>query len=112
MVIRQILRLYCETAGFKVVEAQDGVQAYKYTERYRPHLIVLDYKMPELNGRYAAEVISEAMPESAIVALSAILDAPPDWADLYVPKHEIDMVPVILRDILIREGHLAAHPPL
>jgi diguanylate cyclase (GGDEF)-like protein len=104
--IREVLRHYCGRAGFTVVEAEDGVQAFKLARRYRPHLIVLDYKMPQLNGRYAAEVIREAMPESTIVAVSAVLDATPDWADLYIPKHQIDTVPGVLKDILIRDGHL------
>jgi diguanylate cyclase (GGDEF)-like protein len=107
--IREVLRIYCETTDFSVIEAEDGVQAYQIAKRHRPLLIVLDFKMPELNGRYAAEVIREAVPDAAIIALSAVLDRTPVWADIFVPKHEIHLIPALLRDVLVDKGHLAPH---
>ena len=96
--IREVLAVYCGARGFNVVEASDGIEAYRMTVQHRPAFVVLDYKMPNLDGRYAAELIREAAPEATIIALSAFLDSKPEWADVFVEKHQLHELP----DVLIR----------
>ena len=48
--IRDILRLTLETEGYEVHEAADGQEAIRMVPRVNPHLILLDFKMPKLEG--------------------------------------------------------------
>ncbi|MGH8894020.1 MAG: ANTAR domain-containing response regulator [Actinomycetes bacterium] len=59
--IRLDLREMLEEAGFEVVaEAGDGEAAVAAVEEHRPDLVVLDVKMPRLDGIAAAERIAAA----------------------------------------------------
>ena len=71
-VVRRGLRLLLESQPeFTVVaEAADGRQAVDQAERTRPDVVVLDIAMPNLSGIEAAQRISAASPNVAIVILS------------------------------------------
>jgi response regulator NasT len=59
--IRLDLKEMLEEAGYAVVaEASDGQQAIELTEEHRPDLVILDVKMPGLDGISAAEQIVES----------------------------------------------------
>ncbi len=58
-IIRMDLKELLEEAGHTVVgEAADGVKAIELTRRHRPDLVVMDIKMPEMDGITAAKIIS------------------------------------------------------
>lgn len=94
--IRELLTMYCEEKGFHVLEAADGVEAYQMTVQHHPAFVVLDFKMPQLNGRFAAELIREVAPKATIIALSAILDSKPEWADAFIEKDQLQELPDVL----------------
>ena len=48
--IVRLARDYLEHAGFTVLEAYDGQAALAITRRHRPDLIVLDLKLPQMDG--------------------------------------------------------------
>ena len=48
--IRNILRLYLESEGYRVVEAADGEQALEAAREQPPDLAILDVMMPKLDG--------------------------------------------------------------
>jgi len=59
--IRLDLKEMLEEEGFLVVgEARDGAQAVALVEEHRPDLVVMDVKMPRLDGITAAERIAAA----------------------------------------------------
>jgi AmiR/NasT family two-component response regulator len=59
--IRLDLKEMLEEEGYVVVaEAADGEQAVALTQQHRPDLVVLDVKMPRLDGISAAERIATA----------------------------------------------------
>ena len=47
---RLLTRQYLEQAGFEVVDACDGEAALQAYEQQRPHLILLDVRMPRMDG--------------------------------------------------------------
>jgi len=94
--IRELLVMYCEQKGFAVLEASDGVEAYQMTVQHHPAYVVLDFRMPQLNGRYAAELIRGVAPKVTIIALSAFLDSKPEWADAFIDKDKLHELPEIL----------------
>lgn len=101
--IRELLTLYCESKGFAVISAANGVEAYQMTMKHHPAFVVLDFKMPQLNGRYAAELIREAAPRSKIIALSAFLDSKPEWADAFIEKDQLQELPELLNVLLSKQ---------
>lgn len=58
-IIRMDLKEILEEAGHNVVgEAPDGVKAVELARKYRPDLVIMDIKMPEMDGITAAKIIS------------------------------------------------------
>jgi two-component system, response regulator PdtaR len=59
-IIRLDLKEMLEEEGFEVVgEAADGDAALRLAQEQRPHLVIMDIKMPGLDGLQAAERITE-----------------------------------------------------
>lgn len=48
--IRDLLRLYLESEGYRVLEAADGAAALALARENMPDMAILDVMMPELNG--------------------------------------------------------------
>ena len=70
--IRLALRHVLETEGdFEVVgEAENGEGAVEVAARTRPNVVVLDYRMPHLNGLEAARQILERFPDVVLIMMS------------------------------------------
>ena len=49
-IVRGILRSILEREGFTVLQAVDGLEAIDYAMRVHARLVILDYKMPRLDG--------------------------------------------------------------
>ena len=54
--------------------APDGARAVAMAEELRPDVILMDVRMPEMDGVDAARLIGERLPETKIVMLSTFLD--------------------------------------
>lgn len=48
--IRDLLRLYLEGEGFRVLEAGDGTAALRIAREQSPSMAIVDIMMPEMNG--------------------------------------------------------------
>jgi DNA-binding NarL/FixJ family response regulator len=48
-------------------EAEEGIQAVKRAEQFRPDVIILDLALPELNGFEAAGRIAKSLPDVPIL---------------------------------------------
>ena len=58
-IIRMDLAEMLEDAGHQVVgEAADGVEALALVRRENPDIVILDIKMPRLDGIHAARMIA------------------------------------------------------
>jgi DNA-binding NarL/FixJ family response regulator len=75
--VRSALRHVLELeADFEVVaEAQNGMEAVIEVLRTRPDLVILDYRMPKLNGIEVAREIGREVPTTAMVMLTSEDDA-------------------------------------
>ncbi|MFH1857940.1 MAG: response regulator, partial [Candidatus Omnitrophota bacterium] len=48
--IRDVLRITLEAEGYEVFEAADGSEVLPSIKKHGPHLILLDFVMPKMNG--------------------------------------------------------------
>jgi DNA-binding NarL/FixJ family response regulator len=55
--------------------ASDGVEAVALCRREQPDVVLLDYRLPVLDGVQAARAIREACPGAAVVCLTASANA-------------------------------------
>lgn len=64
-------RLIQERGGMEVVgEASDGLEALEKSRELRPHLILMDIRMPHCNGLEATRMIKAEFPDIRIVMLT------------------------------------------
>ena len=70
---RLLLRTWFERRGFRVVEAENGIEAIDQAESELPDLIIMDMQMPHLDGLSATRRIRglKSMDAVPIVAVSA-----------------------------------------
>jgi DNA-binding NarL/FixJ family response regulator len=74
--VRAGLRMLCEsTADLDVVgEAADGAQAVRSAAELAPDVILMDLRMPGLDGIEATRLVMSARPESKVLALTTFDD--------------------------------------
>lgn len=70
---RLLLRIWLERRGFRVVEAENGLEAVNRATSETPDLIIMDMEMPRLDGLSATRRIREvpSLSKVPIVAVSA-----------------------------------------
>ena len=70
---RLLLRIWLERRGFRVVEAENGLEAIRSATSETPDLIIMDMEMPRLDGLSATRRIREvpSLSKIPIVAVSA-----------------------------------------
>ena len=69
--ISLILKLQLEDAGFHTVRARDGVEAIECLDRQAFDLMLLDIKMPRMNGIQVLERAQQLFPDVAVVMMTA-----------------------------------------
>ena len=70
-VVREGLRTILERAGFVVVgEAANGREAETLTQQLRPDVVLLDIRMPDVDGLTALARIKEQVPETRVLILT------------------------------------------
>jgi len=72
-IIRLGLKRILEEAGHTVYAAENGAAAVRLAEGCRPDMVILDIKMPEMDGLEAARVLLERM-DVPIIFLTAYGD--------------------------------------
>ncbi|MGZ3673456.1 MAG: response regulator [Ktedonobacterales bacterium] len=73
LIVRQGLRLMLEEAGddFELIgEAADGAAALRIVDEVRPDVVLMDVRMPEMDGLEAIGHIRERHPQIAVVILT------------------------------------------
>ncbi len=72
-VVREGLRLSLSRAAhIRVIgEASDGASAVALAERRRPDVVIMDVRMPGMDGLQATKILSEKLPETAVLIFTA-----------------------------------------
>jgi two-component system, cell cycle response regulator DivK len=104
---------YLRFRGFRVVEAGNGKDALEQAERCQPDVVVLDMRLPDIDGTEVSRRLRAAgFERTTIVAVSACVSradvgaAIESGCDSFLPKP-------CLPDALVNEINrlLTAHPP-
>jgi DNA-binding NarL/FixJ family response regulator len=109
--VRKMLVQMLELSGFEIVgQAAAGEEALATLDQADPHVVVVDYKMPGLDGIATARRIKEQRPDQAIILYTAYLDhelqreAAEAGVSLCVGK--VEGLPTLERDIRRLAGDL------
>ena len=108
--IRLILRQGLEDEVFTIVEAEDGLSAIETFRKENPDLVLMDVKIPGMNGLEVMAQIKEQFSDIPVVILSAypdakiIVQAMRDGAvDFLIKPFGIDVVRWVIQKALDRK---------
>jgi signal transduction histidine kinase len=73
-IVTETLSDYLNTKGYQVITATDGLQAFKKAKEIHPDLIVMDIKMPKMNGLDVTRKIRSngSLADIPIIALTVL----------------------------------------
>jgi two-component system cell cycle response regulator DivK len=109
---RLLVRRVLEAEGYRVIEAEDGVQGLDYLQSETPDLVLMDINLPELDGYEMTKRLKQlpSMTKVPVIAMTANVmkgDREKTIAagcDGYIPKPiDIDALPVQIARFL-RKG--------
>lgn len=72
--ICEILKEFLSKKGYDVDTATDGKTAITKVKEIRPHIILLDIKMPEMDGIQALKEIKKIDPAVGVIMITAVGD--------------------------------------
>lgn len=68
--VRLSIRSYLEDCGFDVSEAEDGKEGIELFEKEKPDLVLVDLRMPRVDGLQAMATINKLAPETPVIVIS------------------------------------------
>ncbi|MGH2379178.1 MAG: response regulator [Candidatus Limnocylindria bacterium] len=111
--IREMLAIILDTEGYLVDQAADGEEALRAIERARPDVILLDIKMPGIDGFEFAQMYKETnSKKSPIVVITAAQSAEKAAAEIgacsYLGKpFGVDQLLATVSDCITRDDGVA-----
>lgn len=71
--LRMLTAQQIDACGYEVAgEAENGARAVEQYEALRPHVVLLDLVMPQVDGKEALRVILEEDPAARVIVLSSL----------------------------------------
>jgi CheY-like chemotaxis protein len=82
-------KAFLESFGYNVLTAPSGRKGLELASLHSIDVVIVDYVMPEMNGRELAIEMRRLKPETSIIMLSGAVDVPERAlrsADVFIPK--------------------------
>lgn len=109
-----VRKMTLESQGYRVVTAENGPDGLAIFSAEPIDLVVLDYKMPGMNGDVVAQRMKQLKPAIPILMLSAYVDLPSETLALvnrYLTKGEGPLIMLqAVAELLIRTQTSKAAP--
>lgn len=70
--ILYILRFFLNREGYEVINAEDGDECLKMAELEKPDMVILDIRMPGMEGAEVCKEIKRQFPELPVTICSSI----------------------------------------
>jgi DNA-binding NtrC family response regulator len=70
--VREILVAYLEDSGYEVLQAENGLLGLETFRRERPDLVMLDLRMPEMDGLEVLGHITKESPDTPVILVSGM----------------------------------------
>lgn len=67
---RKSFALFLQSKGFEVMEAENGQIGLELFREEKPHLILLDLRMPVVNGLEVLSTVTKESPETPVIVIS------------------------------------------
>lgn len=96
--IRQLLSEYLSRQGYEVEFATDGVDCLAKVDSFAPDIILLDLKMPKMDGVQVIRRLRELGIEVPVLVLSALADIGP-----YVETNELSLGEFVAKPFKLKE---------
>jgi two-component system, cell cycle response regulator DivK len=71
----KLVRAVLQAAGFRTLEARAGAEAIVTAEQHLPDVILMDLRLPDMDGAAAARKLQEA-PRTALIPIVAVSALP------------------------------------
>jgi two-component system response regulator AtoC len=68
----ELLREFLTAKGYEVIAASDGEEALRKLKEDRPHLILLDVRMPKMNGLEVLKRVREIDSGVGVIMVTAV----------------------------------------
>jgi CheY-like chemotaxis protein len=108
--IRALTRTMIEGVGYRTLQARDGAEAIERVRQDRPDLVLLDLKMPKVDGWGVLEFVHTlARPPQVIVVTGMHEVVPPGHLSHFVAGY---LIKPFDRDALLRACEKALKPPV
>jgi CheY-like chemotaxis protein len=103
--IRAVVRDLLEGDRFGPIwEAPDGEEALDAAYRHQPDLILLDYRIPKLDGEAVTKGLRLLAPDSRVFVLSGVLREAPEWSDGFLDKMQLSRLRHVLEIAFDKDG--------
>ncbi len=78
-IILELQKNILEMNGYTVLTASDGATGITLASKHTIDLVVLDFKMPGMDGGQVAEILLKQNSDLLIVICTGFFDAVPEW---------------------------------
>jgi len=108
--IQRVLRRILADTASAIWECADGAQALSAYEEHRPDIVLMDLRMPHVDGLMATRQILGYDPSARIIVVTDYQDEDMKTAALeagareYVLKHEISSLPEIVSSVAAHDS--------
>lgn len=72
--IRQSIQFFLEDLGYRVIEADSGTKGLPLAVTEQPDLILLDLRMPEIDGLQTLSLLKKELPSIPVIVISGTCD--------------------------------------
>ena len=104
---RRTLREFLTGEGFVVHTAREGQHALNILERIQPDLILLDYKMPVMDGKQFLSLMRRT-PQLQTIPVVILSAATREWSGAHLEVVDVLTKPVDLDVLLATVGRILA----